>query len=103
MSKLKRYSIIHNLENGECLVCGSSHNTHIHEVFFGTANRRLSIEFGLCVCLCERHHIQPPTGVHFNKMLDDKLKAHAQKIAMQKYNWNTQKFIEIFGKNYIGE
>ena len=98
---MKRYSIIHDLEERTCLVCGSTQNIHIHEVFFGTSNRQNSIKHGLCVCLCGRHHNLSYEGVHFNKELDKKLKKHAQKIAMKKYGWTTEDFIRIFGKNYI--
>lgn len=100
---MQRFSIIHDLEKRECLICGSTANPHTHEVFFGTANRKLSIKYGLCVCLCARHHNMSNEGVHFNKALDTKLKVHAQKIAMKHYGWTVDDFREIFGKNYLEE
>ena len=99
---MKRYSIIHDLEERTCIICGSTRDIHIHEVFFGrTGNRDKSIEHGLCVCLCARHHNCSNEGVHLNKKLDNKLKAYAQKIAMQKYGWSVDDFRKIFGKNYL--
>ena len=97
---MKRYSIIHDLDEKTCLICGAG-NTHTHEVFFGYGVRELSIKYGLCVRLCARHHNVGNEGVHFNKRLDNRLKAHAQKIAMEHYGWDTAEFIKIFGKNYL--
>lgn len=98
---MKRYSIIHDLDDRTCLICGSTYNTHIHEVYYGRANRRLSIEYGLCVRLCPRHHNEGDASVHSNKVLDNKLKANVQNIAMKHYGWTEQDFIRIFGKSYI--
>lgn len=98
---MKRYSIIHDLDDKTCYVCGSTQNIHIHEVFFGTANRQLSIKYGLCVCLCAKHHNMSNEGVHFDKRLDRLLKECAQSRAQKKYGWSTEEFIKIFGKNYL--
>lgn len=98
---MQRYSIIHDLSERKCLVCGSTYNTHIHEVFFGTANRKLSIKYGLCVCLCARHHNMSNEGVHYNKALDTKLKVFAQKKFNEVYP--DLDFRKIFGKNYLEE
>ena len=98
---MKRYSIIQDWTEKNCIVCGATQNLHIHEVFFGTANRQLSIKHGLCVCLCSRHHNGSNEGVHFNRTLDKKLKAHAQSIAMQKNNWTVDDFRKIFGKSFL--
>ena len=96
---MKRFSIIHNLEDRECLICGSTHNIHIHEVFYGSANRQLSIKYGLCVCLCARHHNMSESGVHFSKPLDIKLKKFAQERFNEAYP--ELDFLKIFGKNYL--
>ena len=99
---MKRYSIIHDLGEKTCFVCGAMRDIHIHEVFFGYGgNRDKSIEYGLCVCLCARHHNASNEGVHLNRVLDLKLKKHAQKIAMENYGWEVEDFIKIFGKNYL--
>ena len=98
---MKRYSIIHDLDTHTCLICGKRGETHIHEVFYGTANRQKSIQYGLCVRLCPEHHNASNEGVHFNKALDERLKKDAQKTAMQHYEWTKEEFIKIFGKNYL--
>lgn len=98
---MTRYSIIHDLNAHTCLICGRRGETHIHEVFYGTANRKKSIEYGLCVRLCPNHHNASNDAVHFNKALDSKLKQDVQKIAMAHYGWTIEEFIEKFGKNYL--
>lgn len=96
---MKRYSIIHNLEDRTCLICGTNQNIHIHEVFFGTANRKKSIQYGCCVCLCAKHHNMSNEGVHFNKALDNKLKQFTQKKFNEVYP--DLDFLKIFGRNYL--
>lgn len=98
---MKRYSIIHDLDERTCIVCGATQNTHIHEVFFGNPKRQLSIKHGLCVCLCARHHNGSNEAVHFNRTLDIKLKKYAQQKAMEHYGWTVDEFIKIFGKSYL--
>jgi hypothetical protein len=75
--------------------------SHRHEVFFGTSNRQKSIKYGLVVFLKPEMHNMSNQGVHFNKAFDNELKQIGQKIAMEKYNWSTEDFIRIFGKNYL--
>lgn len=98
---MKRYSIIQDWNDKSCIVCETTQNLHIHEVFFGYGVRDLSIKYGLCVCLCARHHNIGNEGVHFNKNLDNKLKADVQKKAMEYYGWTVEEFIKIFGRNYL--
>ena len=94
-----RFSIIQ--DDKRCLVCGTTIGIHTHEAFFGTANRKISIEWGLCVYLCGRHHNLSDAGVHFNKTLDTKIKQLAQRRAMEYYDWDIDDFRRVFGKNYL--
>ena len=71
-----------------------------HHVFNG-ANRKLSEKYGLCVYLTHDEHNEPPYGVHFNKTVREKLQAEVQQIAMDRYGWTVEDFIEIFGRNYL--
>ena len=96
---MNRFSIVHDLSKRTCIVCGTSKNIHIHEIFYGTANRKKSIEYGLCVCLCAKHHNMSNEGVHFNKVLDNQLKQQGQKAFMKKYP--NKDFVKIFGRNYL--
>ena len=95
---MKRFSILQN-EMNECYFCGTTKNLHIHEVFFGTANRQKSIRYGCCVSLCAIHHNLSNNSVHFNKEMDLNLKRTMQKKFIEVYP--NLDFLKIFGKNYI--
>lgn len=97
---MKRYSIITN-DMEHCLVCGTTQNIHKHEIFFGTGKRQLSIKYGLVVPLCGKHHNLSNVGVHFDSMLNEKLHTLGQEKAMKYYEWTTEDFINIFGRNYL--
>ena len=95
---MNRYSIIVD-DMKKCLVCNTTQNIHIHEVFYGRGKRQLSIKYGCCVGLCAWHHNGSKEGVHFNKYLDTKLKKFSQKKFMEHYP--ELNFVKIFGKNYL--
>lgn len=90
-------SIIHDMS--KCYVCGTTQDLHTHEVFYGSANRKKSIEWGCYVKLCGRHHNLSNEGVHYNKTLDTKLKQEAQRKFEMIHGH--EKFMEIFRKNYL--
>ena len=94
----KRFSII-TKDFERCLICGTYQNIHKHEIFYGTANRKLSIKYGLVVPLCARHHNMSNQGVHFNKNLDIKLRIQGQKAF--EFHYPDLDFIKIFGRNYL--
>lgn len=97
---MKRYSIITNdLEH--CIECGRT-NIEKHEVFFGTANRKLSIEDGLVIPLCKaQHHAGNLIGIHKEKELNDKWKRIAQKTWQEYYNKTEDEFRARYGKSYL--
>lgn len=74
-----------------------------HEIFFGTANRKKSIKYGLVVFIMPEDHNMSEYGVHCMKgnEFDMYLKKLGQERAMKKYAWTTSEFIDIFGKNYL--
>ena len=90
-------SIIDNEK--QCLVCGSIGGLHKHHIYYGTANRKLSEQYGRWCYLCGRHHNMSNLGVHFCKSLDTNLKQHAQKRFNEVYP--ELDFVKIFGKNYL--
>lgn len=93
-----RFSIlIENFE--ECVVCHTTQDLHKHEVFFGTANRKLSIKYGLVISLCGIHHNLSNKGIHYNKELDLKWKRKAQKKFEEFYP--DLDFRKIFGKSVL--
>lgn len=77
--------------------------THRHEIFFGTANRKKSIDYGLYVYLLPQDHNASIYGVHsrLGKDFNLYLKKKGQLQAMVTYNWTVDDFIKIFGKSYL--
>lgn len=77
--------------------------THRHEIFFGTANRKKSIKYGLVVFIRPEDHNMSEYGVHNRKghEFDMYLKKLGQERAMDEYSWTTDEFIDIFGKSYL--
>ena len=83
----------------KCFICGARNNLHIHEIYYGTANRKKSIEYGCYVSLCAYHHNMSDYGVHYNKALDLNLKQKCQRRFEEIYD--NAKFMETFNKNYL--
>lgn len=95
-------------EKDTCFICVLEGNfrtygkgqRHNHHIFYGSANRRKSEEWGLKVWLCYEHH-EGNKGVHKNpnKGFDLMLKQHAQKVFEQTHS--RELFIQEFGKSWI--
>lgn len=83
----------------ECWVCGTTLDLHSHHIFFGTANRKKSEQYGMKVWLCGHDHNMSNEGVHFNKVLDIKLKQFAQEY-FENHIGTREDFIREFGRNY---
>lgn len=81
-----------------CFVCGSPH-TEVHHIIYGTANRKLSDQYGLVIPLCHEHH-RGQTGIHFNKEFDLAMKELAQRKFEERYG-NRESFRTIFGKSFL--
>ena len=81
-----------------CLVCGAENNLHLHHIFYGNANRRMSDKYGCTCYLYARHHVGNE-GVHFNKKLDMMIKKLCQAEFEKRYS--RTEFMRIFGKNYL--
>lgn len=95
----KRDKSILQKDMTKCFICGCTHNLQTHEVFFGTANRTKSIDWGLYVRLCSRHHNGSNNAVHYNHQMDLNLKQYAQRTFEKKYS--REAFMNIFHKNYL--
>lgn len=81
-----------------CIICGSE-VTEEHHIFFGTANRKHSEEWGLKVYLCAEHH-RGGQGVHNNRAFDLALKRQAQLVFEEDLGTHAE-FMKIFGRNYL--
>jgi NADH:ubiquinone oxidoreductase subunit E len=93
---MNRFSILNNLD--KCYFCGKKAEC-IHEVFYGTANRKISIKNGFCVGLCNNHHNMTNNSVHYNRGKDLKLKKLYQKEYEKTHT--RQEFITLIGKSYL--
>ena len=97
---MKRYSIIVD-DLKHCAECGRNY-IELHEVFFGSANRKLSIQDGLVIPLCkELHHCGNSIGIHHDKDLNIKWKKIAQKRWHEYYGKTKEDFIKRSGISYI--
>ena len=83
-----------------CYFCGATRDLERHHIF-GGAYRKKSEKLGLTVRLCHNCHNEPPGGVHHNAAQMLILHQVGQQAAQEKYEWNTDAFIQEFGKNYI--
>lgn len=86
-------------KKGECFICGRVCKCEKHHVFFGTANRKISDEYGLVVDLCPSHHRTGFSAVHRNKDMNRALQEYAQACFEMAYS--REEFIKLFGRNYI--
>ena len=84
----------------ECFFCHSTRDLHKHHIFFGSANRKLSEEYGCWCWLCANHHNMSSEGVHFDKKKDLRLKQITQEV-WEAQNGNRDDFRAIFGKSYL--
>lgn len=89
--------------NKECWVCKTTLGLHRHEVFFGTANRKKSIQDGCTVYLCGKHHNLSSEGVHMNRDLDLRLKRVAEICWLEYYKKEIPDFINRYGQSYFEE
>ena len=88
----------------KCFLCGRNglgDRLERHHIF-GGARRPLSEKYGLAVYLCgERCHRLGEYSAHQNAEIADYLHKYGQKKAMSENNWTVEKFVEVFGKNYL--
>lgn len=87
-------------QDKECLICSTTLDLHKHHVFYGTANRKKSEQYGMTVWLCGRHHNMSTDGIHFVRELDIAVKREAQKVFEREIG-TREFFIQEFGKNYL--
>lgn len=86
----------------QCILCGRMDRPLDRHHVFGAANRKKSEKYGLFVWLChDECHIFGPNAVHNNRVADIELKQYAQATAMDHYEWTTDEWIALFGRNYL--
>lgn len=91
----ERFSILTtNLD--KCIICGKKRD-NLHEIFYGTGKRQLSIKYGCVIPLCYQHHLEIH-DIHNNGVLSIIWKVKCQEMFEKVYP--NLDFLEIFGKNY---
>ena len=87
-----------------CFLCGMNANFEpldMHHIF-NKSDKKRSEKYGLIVYLHHRKcHIFGKDSVHQNAEVNNRVKAHAQRVAMKHYGWSVEDWIKIFGKNYL--
>lgn len=98
-------SILHNKDDRTCFLCklngdhSTKNNLQEHHVFYGTANRKKSEQYGLKVYLCLEHHTQGAQSVHHNQNNSEILKMIGQKKFEETHT--REEFIREFGRNWL--
>ena len=75
--------------------------SHRHEIFYGTANRRKSIEDGMVIFLRPEDHNMSDRGIHADREFDLYAKRKAQIRWMEFYGKTVDQFIQRYGRNYL--
>lgn len=88
----KRYSIITN-KLDKCYIC-KARKEELHEIF-GGRNRKISMQYGLVIPICQKCHQM----IHKSKTLTKNLHKVGQKAFEKEYK--TENFIKVFGKSYL--
>lgn len=83
-----------------CYICGTTLNLHLHHIFYGTANRKLSDADGCVIYLCQSHHTGA-LGIHNYRKLDLTIKARCQIEWQRQNNKTIEDFIKRYGKSYL--
>jgi hypothetical protein len=91
-------SIVQNLDDNSCFLCGSQRDLELHHIMHGMANRRLSTRLGLVCWLCKTHHTGR-FGVHQDAELNERLQKEAQRAFEETHPHS--EWMRIFKKNYL--
>ena len=81
-----------------CFLCGRRTELERHHVMAGTANRKLSEEYGLWIWLCRSCHTGTE-GAQYSRGKADSLKRLAQIAFEARHGHNA--WMETFRKNYL--
>ena len=95
---MKKSKSIMQQGDPRCFFCGRQHGLERHHVMAGTANRKLSEQYGLWVWLCQEHHTGTD-GAQYDKEKNRSLKRLAQ-IAFEARH-SHEEWMEAFMKNYL--
>ena len=82
-----------------CWFCETTLDIHLHHIYYGTGNRKISDKHGFTAYLCAKHHNMSNNSVHFNKEMDLTLKRACQAKFEQAHS--REEFVRLIGRNYL--
>ena len=91
----------------ECYVCRkkfgvcNDRGLHLHHIYEGWGNRRVSDQNGFTIWLCGAHHNLSDFGIHFDKDLDLEVKKECQRKFEETHT--REEFMELIGRNYLDD
>lgn len=88
-------SIVQDMTEERCFLCGRTTNLDLHHIMHGVANRRWATKLGLTCWLCRPCH----NNAHCDIVVNKRLQRAAQR-AFERNHTRTE-WMEIFGKNYL--
>lgn len=101
-ARTRKPSLLSDMSDPCCYVCGNTHNLHKHHVFGGTGRRKVSEREGCWVYLCGPHHNMSNEGVHFDHDLDTRIKQECQRRWEEREGVEDHSaFIALMGRNYL--
>jgi len=82
----------------ECEICGKPAIT-THEIYYGTANRKVSIMHGFQVHLCNDCHL----AAHYRKNIGYDLNIQLRETCQRNFeeNHTRDEFLKLIGRNYL--
>lgn len=83
----------------ECYITKQTGDLVRHEIYFGSANRKISKEQGFWVWLRPEWHNTSDYSVHFNRALDLRLKMDCQEIYEKTHS--REEFTALIGRSYL--
>lgn len=88
-------------KNKLCYFCGTTQNIHLHHIFFGSKNKRISDKNGFTCYLCGYHHNLGGNGecVHRCIEMDLELKRACQTKYEETHS--REDFMSLIGRNYL--
>lgn len=90
-------SIMQDMAQHKCYLCGASGDLVVHHALHGYANRRKADQDALVVWLCP---VPCHQDLHDKGIGDDKIMADAQRAWMKAYRKTVDDFRDRFGKAY---
>lgn len=94
-------------DDKECYLCRKYFDTcndvglHLHHIYGGWGNRRISDRENFVIYLCPYHHNCSHNGVHFRHDVDLMIKQECQRKFEETHS--REEFMALIGRNYLDD